>query len=60
MQSPACTIPLGSGVTPTVPVVWSHEVTVPLKNGVALSGRPMTEMKRPTGVHLGFVEGGGS
>lgn len=24
-QSPSWTMPLGSGVTPMVPVVWSHE-----------------------------------
>ncbi len=42
-----------------MPVVWSHEVTFPLKYGVAPSGLPMTEMKRPTGVQVGFVDGGG-
>jgi integrase/recombinase XerD len=30
-QSPSWTMPLGSGVTPMVPVVWSHEVTFVLK-----------------------------
>src|ERR1039458_10217045 len=57
-QSPACTMPLGSGVTPMVPVVWSHEVIVPLKYGVALSGLPMIEMIRPTGVNEELVDGG--
>ena len=51
-------MPLGSGVTPMVPVVWSHEVTFALKYGVAPSGLPMIEMMRPTGVHDGFVDGG--
>jgi len=40
-QSPACTMPLGSGVTPMVPGSLVHEVIVPLKYGVALSGLPM-------------------
>src|SRR5271157_6310519 len=57
-QSPACTMPLGSGVTPMVPVLESHDVTVALKYGVALSGRPMIEMMRPTGVNEGLLEGG--
>jgi len=30
-QSPACTTPFGSGVTPMVPVAWSQEVIVPLR-----------------------------
>jgi hypothetical protein len=57
-QSPACTMPFGSGVTPMVPVLESHEVTVALKNGVALSGLPMIEMMRPTGVNEGLLDGG--
>src|ERR1035441_1453295 len=57
-QSPSCTMPFGSGVTPMVPVVWSHEVILPLKNGVALSGLPMIETMRPTGVNEGLLEGG--
>jgi len=57
-QSPSWTMPLGSGVTPTVPVVWSHEVTLALKYGVAPSGLPMIEIMRPTGVHDGFEDGG--
>ena len=44
-------MPFGSGVTPMVPVLESHEVTVALKYGVALSGLPMIEMMRPTGVN---------
>jgi len=35
-----------------------HEVTVALKNGVALSGLPMIEMMRPTGVNEGLLDGG--
>src|ERR1035441_6399782 len=57
-QSPACTMPFGSGVTPMVPVLESHEVTVAVKYGVALSGLPMIEMMRPTGVNEGLLEGG--
>jgi hypothetical protein len=57
-QSPSWTMPLGSGVTPMVPVVWSHEVTFVLKYGVAPSGLPMIETMRPTGVQDGFVDGG--
>src|ERR1017187_1509766 len=57
-QSPSCTMPLGSGVTPMVPVLWSHEVILPLKNGVALSGLPMIETMRPTGVNEGLLAGG--
>jgi len=57
-QSPACTMPFGSGVTPMVPVLESHEVTVALKYGVALSGLPMIEMMRPTGVNEGLLGGG--
>src|SRR5579883_1173881 len=57
-QSPSCTMPFGSGVTPIVPVAWSHEVTVTLKYGVAPSGLPMIERMRPTGVQDGFVAGG--
>src|SRR5208337_3796143 len=51
-QSPACTMPLGSGVTPMVPVLESHDATVALKYGVALSGLPMIEMIRPAAVNL--------
>ena len=57
-QSPSWTMPFGSGVTPMVPVVWSHEVIFALKYGVSPSGLPMMEMMRPTGVQDGFVEGG--
>src|ERR1017187_3371203 len=57
-QSPACTMPLGSGVAPMVPVLESHEVIVPLKYGVALSGLPMIEIIRPTGVNEGLLDGG--
>src|ERR1017187_5788880 len=51
-------MPLGSGVTPMVPVLESHEVIVPLKYGVALSGLPMIEIIRPTGVNEGLLDGG--
>src|SRR5579883_765540 len=57
-QSPSCTMPFGSGVTPMVPVAWSHEVTRPLKYGVAVSGLPIMEMMRPTGVKLALLDGG--
>jgi hypothetical protein len=57
-QSPACTMPFGSGVMPMVPVLESQEVTVALKYGVALSGLPMIEMMRPTGVNEGLLDGG--
>jgi len=41
-----------------VPVLESHEVTVALKYGVALSGLPMIEMIAATGVNEGLLDGG--
>src|SRR5579885_3313391 len=45
---------VGEGVTVSVPVFLSYPVIVKLTNGVLLSGRPMTDTIRPTGLKVVF------
>src|SRR5579883_1860324 len=47
-----CPAVVGEGVTVSVPVVLLYAVIVKLTNGVLLSGRPMTETIRPTGLNV--------